>query len=67
MRGIPWYDAGLQALKDDWVVPLADALKAMYKSTGTSTGKKQYQLILSKKDKATGNTIATFNLLAHGW
>lgn len=67
MRGIPWHDAGLQALKDDWVVPLADALSAMYKSPGTSGAKKQYQLILSKKDKATGNTIATHNLLAYGW
>lgn len=67
MRGIPWHDAELQALKDDWVVPLADALKTMYKSTGTDVKKKQYQLILSKKDKATGNTIGTFNLLAHGW
>lgn len=67
MRGIPWHDVGLQALKDDWVVPLADALSVMYRSKGTSDGKKQYQLILSKIDKATGNTIANHNLLAHGW
>jgi hypothetical protein len=66
MRGIPWHDVGLQALKDDWVVPLAEGLKVMYKSAGTAQGKR-YQLNLTKKDKTTGNTIATFNLLAFGW
>jgi hypothetical protein len=67
MRGIPWHDTGLQSLKDDWVVPLAEALKTMYKSNGTASGKKQYQLHLAKIDKTTGNIINQHNLIAHGW
>lgn len=64
MRGIPWHDAGLQSKKDDWVGPLADALKKMYQSKGTSGGKK-YQLRLVKQ--IGGNEIDAFSLTAFGW
>jgi hypothetical protein len=66
MRGIPWHENQLQSKKDDWVVPLANALNKMYNSAGTRGGK-NYQLILQKTDKKTGNVIDTYNLQAFGW
>lgn len=67
MRGIPWHDAGLQSLKDDWVSPLAEALRTMYSSKGTDSGRQQYQLLLIKKEKSTGNMISQHSLTARGW
>jgi hypothetical protein len=68
MRGIPWHDQGFNSLKDDWVVPLSEALRDMYATKGTAGKGKKYQLRLEKKDKPkSGNVIATYNLDAYGW
>jgi hypothetical protein len=64
MRGIPWHSTILQSKKDDWVVPLAEALRAMYQSNGTRGGKK-YTLNVQKLNK--GNVIDSFFLEANGW
>jgi hypothetical protein len=66
MRGIPWHDQGLQSKKDDWVAPLADALRGMYGGKGTQSASRKHQLRLEKKD-ASGNTIDQFLLTANGW
>ncbi|MDC0190227.1 hypothetical protein OAJ77_03240 [Rhodospirillales bacterium] len=66
MRGIPWHDPGLQAKKDDWVNPLAEALLKMYESKGTEGANKKYQIRAEKRNNA-GNVIDTFNLQAFGW
>jgi hypothetical protein len=65
MRGIPWHQAQLQSKKDDWVIPLSEALVTMYGSKGTTGGKK-YTLNLQKRD-AAGNVIDNFTLEAFGW
>ena len=67
MRGIAWHETTFQSKKDDWVVPLADALKVMYRSQGTNSKTKKYTLILEKKDKKTENVIDKFVLEAYGW
>ena len=67
MKGIQWHDAQFQSKKDDWVQPLAEALKTMYRSTGTKNRTKQYTLILNKLDKKTGNPIDSHKIPAHGW
>jgi hypothetical protein len=67
MRGIPWHDKGFNALKDDWVAALSEALHKMYESKGTASKSKKYQLLLEKTDKSSGNVTAKFSLEAFGW
>jgi hypothetical protein len=66
MRGIAWHNNGLQSKKDDWVVPLAEALTTMYHSKGTSSASKKYNLVAVKYDKSK-NIIDQFSLDCHGW
>ena len=66
MRGIPWHDQNLQSKKDDWVIPLAEALQEMYHSKGTNVAGGKYQLKLEKKD-SVGNGIDSFQITAYGW
>jgi hypothetical protein len=65
MRGIPWHNQELQSKKDDWVAPLAAALRKMYDSKGTAKGK-TYQLRLEKHG-ASGNVIDQYTLDSYGW
>lgn len=65
MRGVPWHNQDFQSKKDDWVAPLADALRKMYEGKGTAKGKK-YQLLLEKHGPS-GNVIDTFGIEAYGW
>jgi hypothetical protein len=66
MRGIPWHDQQLQSKKDDWTTPLANALRDMYVSKGTSGKGKKYQILIRKID-GDGKQIDSFPLNAHGW
>lgn len=66
MRGIAWHDAKFQSKKDDWVAGLAEALKEMYQSKGTSTKSGKYTLNIKKRDK-NGNEVDSYGLEAFGW
>ena len=64
MEGIPWWDGALLQKKDDWVTPLADALKKMFASIGTGSKTKKYTLQVNKPG-SDGNTD-TFKLTCLG-
>ena len=66
MRGIPWHDQHLQSKKDDWTTPLANCLRDMYDSKGTTGKSKKYQMKICKTD-SSGSEIDSFTLTAYGW
>jgi hypothetical protein len=51
MEGIPWYDGFLLQKKDDWVLPLAAALKKMYNGKGVNKKGGVYKCQVEKRSK----------------
>lgn len=51
LEGIPWFEGALLSKKDDWVAPIADALKKMFSSTGTNNSQRKYVMQVVKRAK----------------
>ncbi len=64
MEGIPWWEGSLLTKKDDWVSPIAEALKKMFGTLGTNNKSKKHTLQISKR-RNDGETD-TFKLTCLG-